>query len=109
MLAILTPAEAVRTESGQPARSITFSDDEQKAISSFGFLTLKPTLVVLNLADEQDGAELLARMHELTRQVPGTAVLGLPGKLEIRSMQSFKPSAPSPEYRMRETAGGLAR
>ncbi len=70
-------------ESGQTARSISLSDDELKAISSFGFLTLKPTLVVLNLADEQDATQLLARMQELTRQIPGTAVLGLPGKLEM--------------------------
>ena len=32
----------------------------------------------------------------------------LPGKLEIRSMQCFKPSAPKPEYRICEAAGGLA-
>jgi GTP-binding protein YchF len=70
-------------ESGQPARSIELSDDEQKAISSFGFLTLKPTLVVLNLADDQDATELLGRMQELTSQIPGTAVLGLPAKLEM--------------------------
>src|SRR6266849_2442561 len=43
-------------ESGQPARSIELSDDEQKAIASFGFLTLKPTLVVLNLTNAQDAA-----------------------------------------------------
>src|SRR5229473_3580183 len=46
-------------ESGQPARSISLS------------------------ADEQDATQLLARMQELTRQIPGTAVLGLPGKLEM--------------------------
>jgi GTP-binding protein YchF len=70
-------------EAGKPARSLEFSADEQKAISSFGFLTQKPTLVVLNLADEQDGAELMAKVHDLTREVPQTAVLGLPGKLEM--------------------------
>src|ERR1700687_5181781 len=37
-------------ESGQPVRSVPLSGDEQKAISSFGFLTQKPTLAVLNLA-----------------------------------------------------------
>src|SRR5438552_11397408 len=70
-------------ESGQPARSIELSDDEQKVISSFGFLTQKPTLVVLNLADEQDATQSVGRLAELTRAVPGTAVLGLPGKLEM--------------------------
>src|SRR5450631_2878347 len=70
-------------EAGKPARSLEFSADEQKAISSFGFLTQKPTLVVLNLADEQDGAELMGKVRDLTREVPQTAVLGLPGKLEM--------------------------
>jgi GTP-binding protein YchF len=70
-------------ESGQPVRCVPLSDDEQKAISSFGFLTQKPTLVILNLADEQNASELLGRLAELTREVPQTAVLGLPGKLEM--------------------------
>jgi GTP-binding protein YchF len=70
-------------ESGQPARSIPLTDDEQKAISSFGFLTQKPTLLVLNLADEQDATQLRDRLQELMRPVPQTAVLGLPGKLEM--------------------------
>src|SRR6202165_4852322 len=70
-------------EAGKPARSLEFSADEQKAISSFGFLTLKPTLVVLNLADDQDASELLGQLRGLTHQVPQTAILSLPGKLEM--------------------------
>src|ERR1700730_4832714 len=70
-------------ESGQPVRAEPLSDDEQKAVSSFGFLTQKPTLAVLNLADEQDATQLVGRLQELTRAVPQTAVLGLPGKLEM--------------------------
>jgi hypothetical protein len=70
-------------EAGRPARTVELSDEEQKAISSFGFLTSKPTLLVVNLADEQDGSSLVGSLSELTRDVPGTAVLGLPGKLEM--------------------------
>ncbi len=70
-------------EAGKPARSLEFSVDEQKAISSFGFLTQKPTLLVLNLADEQNASELLVQLGNLTRAVPQTALLGLPGKLEM--------------------------
>jgi GTP-binding protein YchF len=70
-------------ESGQPVRSVALADDEQKAISSFGFLTQKPTLLVLNLADEQDASQLLGQLQQLTREVPQTAVMGLPGKLEM--------------------------
>jgi GTP-binding protein YchF len=70
-------------EAGRPARSLEFSADELKAISSFGFLTQKPTLVVLNLGDEQDGSELLAQLREMTTRLPLTGLLGLPGKLEM--------------------------
>src|SRR6266513_141376 len=56
-------------ESGQPVRSVSLSDDEQKAISSFGFLTQKPTLVVVNLGDEQDPSEIVGQLTELTRSV----------------------------------------
>src|SRR5437763_8024144 len=52
-------------ERGQPVRTVPLSADEQKAISSFGFLTQKPTLAVLNLGDEQDASEALGRVDEL--------------------------------------------
>jgi GTP-binding protein YchF len=81
-LAVLQKLRPV-LEAGQPVRSVELSDDEQKAISSFGFLTQKPTLVVLNLADEQDGSELLARLSSVTGDILKTAVLALPGKLEM--------------------------
>ena len=70
-------------EAGQPARSVELSDEELKTIASFGFLTLKPTLVVLSLADEQDGSALVADLSSVTRQIPPTGVLALPGKLEM--------------------------
>ena len=70
-------------EAGQPARGVPLDADEQKAIASFGFLTLKPTLVVLNLGDEQDGAPLIGELQALTRNVPNTGVIALPAKLEM--------------------------
>lgn len=70
-------------EAGQPARTVSMEPEELKSIASFGFLTLKPTLVVLNLADEQDGSTLTSSMRELTAEVPFTGVLGLPAKLEM--------------------------
>src|SRR5919202_3476815 len=57
-------------EAGQPIRSVELADDEQKAIASFGFLSQKPTLVVLNIADEQDASELEQQFQELTRAAP---------------------------------------
>ncbi|MBV9894623.1 MAG: redox-regulated ATPase YchF [Chloroflexi bacterium] len=70
-------------EAGQPARTVTLDPEETKSVASFGFLTLKPTLVVLNLADDQDGAAALAAMQQLTAEVPLTSALALPGKLEM--------------------------
>jgi GTP-binding protein YchF len=70
-------------EAGQPVRSVELSKEEQKDISSFGFLTQKPTLVVANLADEQDPASVLAQLQPLIDQVPHTALLAVPAKLEM--------------------------
>src|ERR1051326_1954437 len=53
-------------ESGKPRSEETFDSEELKAIASFGFLTLKPTLVVLNLADDQDGASLVSQLRTET-------------------------------------------
>jgi len=70
-------------EAGQPARTVELDAEEAKAIASFGFLTLKPTLVVLNLADDQDGSALIAGLSALIGGVPLTSVLALPAKLEM--------------------------
>ena len=55
-------------EAGQPVRSVELSADEQRAVSSFGFLTQKPTLVVPNLGDEQDGSAVLDRCARVACQ-----------------------------------------
>lgn len=81
-LAVLRRLQPI-LESGRPARSIDLSEDERKAIASFGFLTLKPTLVVLNLADDQDVASAVAALQGVTADLPLTGVLALPGKLEM--------------------------
>jgi len=70
-------------EAGVPARTVSLDPDEVKAIASFGFLTLKPTLVVLNLGDDQSADSVVASLVDATRDLPMTAVLALPGKLEM--------------------------
>jgi ribosome-binding ATPase len=70
-------------EAGQPVRSVELSPDEQRAVSSFGFLTQKPTLVVANLGDEQDGSAVLDRLRDVACQHPKADVLALPARLEM--------------------------
>ncbi|MBV9174312.1 MAG: redox-regulated ATPase YchF [Chloroflexi bacterium] len=70
-------------EAGRPARTVELTADELKAIASFGFLTLKPTLVVVNLADEQSPDAIVARINDMIAATPRTGVLALPGKLEM--------------------------
>ena len=81
-LAVLTRLRPV-LEAGQPVRTVELTPDDEKAISSFGFLTQKPTLIVLNRGDEQDASGLVSTLQELTRDTPRTAVMALPGKLEM--------------------------
>ncbi len=68
---------------GQPARTVALDADEEKAIASFGFLTLKPTLVVANLADEQDGASVLEALRGAASAAPSSGVMALPARLEM--------------------------
>jgi ribosome-binding ATPase len=70
-------------ESGQPIRCVELSDDEQRAISSFGFLTQKPTLVVANLGDEQPAEQVVQQLTAAVAAQPGIAVLGVPARLEM--------------------------
>jgi ribosome-binding ATPase YchF (GTP1/OBG family) len=62
---------------------VSLEADELKSIASFGFLTLKPTLVVANLADDQPSSDAVGPLTEAVREVPQTAVIALPGKLEM--------------------------
>jgi len=81
-LAVLRRLQPV-LEEGRPARTVDLSRDELREIASFGFLTLKPTLVVANLGDEQDAAPVLAALQAHTGTVPHTAVLAVPARLEM--------------------------
>jgi GTP-binding protein YchF len=81
-LAVLSRLRPV-LESGQPARQVELDPDELKAIASFGFLTLKPTLLLANLADDQPADAVINTLGGAVRDLPQTAVLALPGKLEM--------------------------
>src|SRR5262245_2831914 len=51
---------AAAFEAGQGAASLGLKEDEEKAVRSFQFLTLKPELVLLNLGDSAVGQPLPA-------------------------------------------------
>jgi ribosome-binding ATPase len=60
----------------QPLRSLQLSEEEQKILSGFGLLTLKPVLVIANTGEGQDPPAL-----EYTP--PRSKVVSLQGKLEM--------------------------
>lgn len=60
----------------QPLRSLQLSEEEQKILSGFGLLTLKPVLVIANTGEGQEPPPL-----EYTQ--PRSKVVSLQGKLEM--------------------------
>jgi hypothetical protein len=71
-------AEALGTE--RPLREAAFSPEDARAISGFGFLTLKPMLVVVNLSEGQAAPPLAA-------PGAGVQVLALQGEIEMEIAQ----------------------
>ncbi|MCB9450107.1 MAG: redox-regulated ATPase YchF [Anaerolineaceae bacterium] len=69
-------------ENGQPLRDLGLTEVEIKPLKGFGFLTLKPVLVVINMGDEAaDPSTLLTYTHQQSR------VVGLQGALEAELAQ----------------------
>lgn len=67
-------------EQNTPLRDLTFSEEEMRSFSGFGFLSLKPLLIVLNLGDGQTPPQL-DYPHQRS------AVMPLQGKLEMELVQ----------------------
>jgi ribosome-binding ATPase len=64
----------------RPLRSLTLSEDQEKMLRGYGLLTLKPTVVLINIGDDQE--EL-----DLDYNYPLTVVANLRGKLEMELSQ----------------------
>jgi len=62
----------------QPLRTLTLNEEEEKAISGFGFLTRKKMLIVFNLSEAQAVPAI---------DTPGIKQVGLMGKLEMEIAQ----------------------
>lgn len=63
-----------------PLRELEFSPEESKLLSGYGFLTVKPVLVLFNLDEGQEPPEIVY-------DAPHSAVLSLQGKLEMELAQ----------------------
>ncbi|HYO48371.1 MAG TPA: redox-regulated ATPase YchF [Chloroflexia bacterium] len=87
-------------EEGTHIRALGLSEDDDKAIRNFGFLTAKPVLVVVNLGEENldSAAELEARVRQ---EVPSSEVIAIPAQLEMEIAQL----APEDAAEFRESMG----
>ncbi len=69
-------------EAEKPLRVLDLTEDELKSIRGYGFLTLKPTIVVLNMGEEAVPPESVLR-YDYT----GSHLVGIQGKLEAEIAQ----------------------
>jgi GTP-binding protein YchF len=76
-------------EAGNPIRAVELSEDEQKILRGFGFLTGKPLLILLNLGEDQLGAAGDALVARAQEQFGGTQIefAALAGKIEMELAQ----------------------
>lgn len=68
-------------EDGRPMRSVDLSESDAKLMRAYGFLTLKPTLVLLNTGDDVASADSL--LDQVRAREPGADVAALAGRLEM--------------------------
>jgi hypothetical protein len=86
----------VELESNRPLRGIEYSDEDEKRIRGFQFLSQKPMLCVLNLGESD--ASRLAEVEDEYRKGPlagrpGTAVTAICGKIEAELAELSKEEA----------------
>ena len=75
-------------EAGIPLRDVEMSDEQERAIRGFQFLSLKPQLLVLNLGESQLANAAAAEQKLLASQPhKHTAVASLCGQLEMEIAQ----------------------
>jgi hypothetical protein len=69
-------------EDEKPLRSFGLTAEQEKSLRGYGFLTLKPVLVVLNMGEETPDPQSL-----VTYDHPQSTVAGLQGKIEAEIAQ----------------------
>ncbi len=75
-------------DDGIPLRSLTIAENDEKLIRGYGFLTLKPLLIICNISETQlhEANQLAEHFTEYEEQAQ-TAVIVLAAKLEMEIAQ----------------------
>ena len=74
-------------ENEQPIRRLSLSDEELKSVSGYALLTLKPLLLVLNVAEESLSDEIPAALHsEADQRALGLVKLSAPVEMDIAQL-----------------------
>jgi len=71
-------------------RDVDFTDEEQKAMKSLQFMSIKPQLVVINVSDEEINSEkTIAAVESINKYFSGrlVKVISLSGKIEMEITQ----------------------
>ena len=75
-------------EEGKPVRSLTISDNDEKLIRGYGFLTQKPLLIICNISEMQlQNSDQIADGYAEYTEQPQTTVIVLAAKLEMEIAQ----------------------
>ena len=81
---------------GKPLRSMEFTNDEQKELSSFGLLTRKPILTVFNMGEGQPAPDTQGKLDH-----PSVALMGKL-EMEIAQLSAEDASVFMEEYGIKE-------
>ncbi|MDA8088576.1 MAG: redox-regulated ATPase YchF [Nitrospiraceae bacterium] len=76
-------------EGERPLRELSLGPEELKAVRHLEFLSIKPEVVLLNVAEDEAGGQKAEALVRGAREILGerTAVLALPGKIEMEIAQ----------------------
>jgi GTP-binding protein YchF len=75
-------------EAGTPIRNMDLTEDDEKAIRNYGFLTAKPVLIVANLGEDNlDSARDLEAKIQASYGGEDTGAIAIPAQLEMEMSQ----------------------
>jgi hypothetical protein len=86
---------AAHLESGAPMRTLRMSDAEEYALAHFGFLSRKPLLVVVNVAESAAGSPLDAAIQS---EAAGLGAEAIALSAEVEAEIAELPPQEQPEY-----------